>query len=160
MLGMHHQNTKKKPWQGLSAQFRCSVMSDSLRTHEHQASLFITNSRSLLKLMSIASVMPSNHLNLCRPLLLPPSIFTSQPSGSFPMSQFFASGDQSIGISVSASVLPMNIQGWIPLWLTGWISLLYRELSKVFSSTTVWKHPFFGTQASLWSTSHIDTWLL
>ena len=76
-------------------------------TAAHQASLSITNSRSLLKLMSIESVMPSNHLILCPPLLLPPSTFPS--SGSFPMSQFFTSGDQSIGVLASASVLPMNI---------------------------------------------------
>ena len=77
-------------------------------TAAHQASLFFTISRSLFKLMSTESMMPSNHLILCRPLLLPPSIFSS--SGSFPMSQFFASGGQSIGVSASASVLPVNIQ--------------------------------------------------
>ena len=66
---------------------------------------------------------------------------TSFPaSGSFPMSQFFASGGQSIGVSALSSVLPMNIQGWFPLGLTGWISLLSKGLSRVFSSTTVWKH--------------------
>ena len=80
-----------------------------------QASLSITNSWSLLKLMSIESVMPSNHLILGCPLLLPPSIFST--SGSFPMSQLFTSGGQSIGVSASASVLPMNIQDWFPL---GW----------------------------------------
>ena len=78
-------------------------------TVAHQASLSITNSQSLLKLMSIKSVMPSNHLILCHPLLLLPSIFPA--SGSFPMSQPFPSGGQSIGTSASASVLPMNIQG-------------------------------------------------
>ena len=70
-------------------------------------------------------------------------------SGSFPMSQLFASDGQSIGASASASVLPMNIQGWFPLGLTGWISLLSKRLSRVFSSTTVWMHLFFGTQLSL-----------
>ena len=74
------------------------------------------------------------------------------------MSQFFASGSQSIG--ASSSVLPMNIQGWFPLGLTGFISLLSKGLSKVFSSTTLWKHRFFGAQPSLWSNSHIHTWLL
>ena len=78
------------------------------QTAAHQASLSITSSRSLLKLMSIESVMPSNHLILCCPLLLLPSIFPS--IGSFPRSQFSASGSQSIGVSASASVLPMNIQ--------------------------------------------------
>ena len=77
-------------------------------TAAHQASLSMTNSRSLLKLMSIKLVMPSNHLILCHPLLLPPSIFPA--SVSFPISQFFPSGGQSIGVSASASVLPMNIQ--------------------------------------------------
>ena len=82
-------------------------------TAAHQASLSITNSQSLLKLISIESVMPSNHLILCCHLLLPPSSFPA--SGSFPVSQFFTSGGQSIGVSASASVLPMNIQGWFPL---------------------------------------------
>ena len=81
--------------------------------------------------------MSSNHLILCRPLFLPPSIIPS--IRSFQMSQFFASGGKSIGASASASVLPMNIQGWFPLVLTGWISLQSRGLSSVFSSTTTWK---------------------
>ena len=102
-----------------------------------QASLSIINSWSLLKL-SIKSVMPSNHLILCRPLLLPPSIFPA--SGSFPMSQFFASGGQSIGVSASASVLPMSIQDWFPLRWTGWISLQSKGLSRISSNTTVQKH--------------------
>ena len=79
-------------------------------------------------------------------------------SESFPMSQLFASGGQSIG--VSASVLPMNIQGWSPLGWTGWISLQSKGLSRVFSNTVVQKHQFFGAQLSLWSNSHIHTWLL
>ena len=81
-------------------------------------------------------------------------------SGSFPMSQFFASGGQSIGVSASASVLPMNIQDWFPLGWTGWISSQSKGLSSVFSNTTVQKHQIFGTQLSLWSNSHIHTWLL
>ena len=76
-------------------------------------------------------------------------------SGSFPMSQFFASGGQSIG--VSASALPMNILDWFPLGWTGWISLQSKRLSRVFSNTTVQKHQFFGTQLSLWHNSHIHT---
>ena len=88
--------------------FNCVQLFATPWTAAHQASLSITNSWSLLKLMSIESVIPSNHLILCRPLLLPPSIFPA--SGSFPMSQFFASGGQSTGIPASASVLPMNIQ--------------------------------------------------
>ena len=81
-------------------------------------------------------------------------------SGSFPLSQFFTSGGQSIGVSASASVLPINIQDWFPLGLNGWISLQSTGLSRVFSNTTVQKHQFFGTQPSLWSNSHIHTWLL
>ena len=81
-------------------------------------------------------------------------------SGSFPMSQFFASGSQSIGVSTSASVLPMNIQDWFPLALTSWISLQSKGFSRVFSNTTVQKHQFFSAQLSLWSNSHIHTWLL
>ena len=81
-------------------------------------------------------------------------------SGSFPVSQFFISGGQNIGVSASASVLPMNIQVWFPLGWTGWISLQSKGLSRVFSKTTVQKHKFFGSQPSLWSNSHIPTWLL
>ena len=80
--------------------------------------------------------------------------------GSFPMSWLFKSDDQSIGASASATVLPMNIQGWFPLGLTGLVYLLSKGLSKVFSSTTIRRHQFFGTQPSLWSNSHIHTWLL
>ena len=81
-------------------------------------------------------------------------------SGSFPMSQFFASGGQSYGISASASVLPMNIQDWFPLGWTGWISLQSKGLSRVFSNTTAQKHQFFGPHLSLQSNSHIHTWPL
>ena len=123
-----------------------------------QASLSFNVSQSLLNLMSIESVMPSNHLILCCPLLVTPSIFTS--TGSFPASWLFKSGCQSIGASASAPVLPMNIQGWFPLRLTGLISLQSKGLSRIFSNTTVRKHQFFGAQSSLWSNSHIHTWLL
>ena len=111
-------------------------------TAARQASLSITNSWSLLKLMSNESVMPSIHLILCRPLLLLPSVFPS--IRVFSMSQFFASGGQSIGVSASASVLPMNIQDWFPLGWTGFISLKPKRLSRVFSNTTVQKHQSFG----------------
>ena len=80
-------------------------------------------------------------------------------SGSFSMSQFFATEDQSIGASASALVLSMNIQNWFPLGLTGLIFLLFKGLSGVFSHITVQEHQFFGTQLSLWSNSHIHTWL-
>ena len=133
----------------------------------HQASLSLTISQSLLKPMSIVSVVPSNHFILCRPLLLP-SIFPA--SGSFPMNQFLASGGQSIGVSASASVLPMNIQDWFPLGWTGWISLQSKGLSRVFSNTTVQKHQVFGAQlffivqlymviVNLWYVQLYNTWL-
>ena len=105
---------------------------------------------------AIKLVMPSNHLILCCPLLLLSSIFPT--SESFPMSQFFTSGGQSIRASASASVLP--IQDWSPLGWTGWISLQSKGLSRVFSNTTVQKHYVFGTQLSLQSNSHIQSWLL
>ena len=87
--------------------------------------------------------------------------FPSFPaSGSFPMSQLFPSDGQSIGVSASASVLPMNIQDWFPLGWAGWLSLLFKGLSRVFSDTTVQKHQFLSAQLSLWSNSHIHTRLL
>ena len=85
---------------------------------------------------------------------------SSPASGFFPMSLLFSAGDQSIRASASASVLPMNIQGWFPLDLTGLICLQSKGVSRVFSSITIWKHHFFGTQPSLRSKSHICTWLL
>ena len=81
-------------------------------------------------------------------------------SRSFPMCQLFTPSGQRTGASVSASVLPMNIQGWFPLGLTGLISLLSKGLLMVFSNTTFWKYPFFGAQPSLWSDSYLHTWLL
>ena len=83
-----------------------------------------------------------------------------QASESFPMSQFFPSGGQSIGTSALASLLPMNSQGWFPLGLTSLIYLLSKKLSRVFSNTTFQKHPFFSTQLSLWSKSHMHKLLL
>ena len=127
-----------------SVQFSCSVMSYSLWspwTAAHQASLSKTNTRSLLKLMSIMLVMPSNHLFLCRSPLLLLSICPS-----IAVSQFFTSGGQNIGVSASVSVLPMDLQEWSPLGWTGWISLQSKGLSRVFSNTTVQKHQFFSTQ--------------
>ena len=93
--------------------------------------------------------------------VIPFSCFLSFPaSGSFPTCGLFVSGGQGFGTSASASVLPMNIQDWFPLGWTDWISLLSKGLSRVFPSTTVQKHQFFGFQPSLWSNSHICTWLL
>ena len=120
-----------------------------------QASLSITNLRSLLKPLSIEAVMPSNHLNLRHPLLLPPSIFPSTRVLS--NESVLCITVQSIGVSASASVLPMNIQDLFPLEWTDWISLQSKGLSRVFSNTTVQKHQFFSAQPSLWSNSHIHT---
>ena len=143
-----------------SVQFSHSVMSDSGTpwTAARQASLSITNSRSSPKLMSIKLVMPSSHLILCRPLLLLPQSLPA--SESFPMSQLFAWGGQSTGVSALASFLPRNTQGWSPSEWTGWISLQSKGLSRVFSNATVQKHQFFGAQLSSQSNSHIHTWPL
>ena len=80
--------------------------------------------------------------------------------GSFPMSWFFALGGWSVGASASTSVLPMNVQGWLPLGLTGWVSLLSKELSRVFSSTTIWKHLLFGAHniSNWWINIHFQDW--
>ena len=99
------------------------------------------------KPMSIELVMPTNYLILCCPLLLLPQSFPA--SGSFPMSQLSALGGQSIGVSASTSILPMNTQDWSPLGWTGWISLQSKGLSRVFSITTLQKHQFFSAQLSL-----------
>ena len=112
-----------------------------------QASLSFTSSWNLLKLMSIESVMPSNHIILCRPLLLLASIFPSIRVFSNELT--LCSGGQSIGASAIVSILSVNIQGWFSLGLTGLISLMSLGLSRVLSSTTVQKHQFFGAQVSL-----------
>ena len=112
-----------------------------------QASLAITNSWNLPKLMSIELVMPSSHLILCCPLLLLPSIFPS--IRVFSNESALHIRGASIGVSASTSVLPMNTQDWSPLEWTGWISLQSKGLSRVFSNTTVQKHQFFGAQLSL-----------
>ena len=107
---------------------------------------------SLLKFMSIESLMLFNHIILCCPLLFPWSLPSIR---SFLMSQLIPSGGQ--GDSVLAPVLPMNIQGWFPLEMTGFISLLSKGLTRVFSSTAIQKHQFFSIQPSLWFTSHMTT---
>ena len=111
----------------------------TLWTAASLASLSFTISQSLLKLMSIELVMSSNHLILCCPFS---SCLQSLPAAGSFLSRLFASAGQSIG--ASASVLPMTIQGWFPLGLTGLISLLSKGLSRVFSSTTIWMHQFFS----------------
>ena len=130
----------KGNWHISTVQFSCSVVWLFVTpwTAALQASLSITNLQSLLKPMFIEAVMPSNHLNLCHPLLLPPSIFSSTRVLSNE-SVLHISG-QSIGVSTSASVLQINIQDWFPLGWTGWISLQSKGLSRVFFNTTVQKH--------------------
>ena len=122
-----------------------------------QASLSITNSQSLLKLMSIELVMPSSHLILSHPLLLLPSIF---PTIRFFSSESFLHVRWPKYWSFSFSILPMNIQDWFPLRCTGLISLQFKGLSRLFSNTTVQRHQFFGAQLSSQSNSHIhhDHW--
>ena len=144
-----------------SVQFICSVMSDSLWPHELQ------HARP-----PCPSPTPGVHPNPCSlsqwchpPISSSVTPFSSCPqsfpaSGSFQMSQLLASGGQSLGVSASKSVLPMNTQDWSPLGWTGWISLQSKGLSRVFSNTTVQKHPFFGSQLSSQSNSHIHTWPL
>ena len=119
-----------------SVQFSHSVVSDSLWPHElqHARPLCPSLSTWVLRLVSIDSVIPSNHLIPVAPFSSCPQSFPA--SGSFPMSQFFASGGQSTGVSASASVFPMSMQDWFPLGLTDLISLLSKGLSRVFSNTT------------------------
>ena len=142
-------------------QFSCSVVSDSLQPHGPQharppcpspTSGVYSNSYPLSRwyhpTLSSSAISFSSHLQ------------SFPASGSFQMSQLFTSGVQSIGVSASVSVLPMNTQDWFPLWWTSWISLLSKGLSRVFSNTTVQKHQSFGAQLSSQSNSHIHTWPL
>ena len=130
-------------------------------TAANQAHLFSTVYQSLLKFTSTESVRLSDCLILCHPFSSCPQ--SSPASGFFPMCWLLALNGQNIGASASTSILPMNIQGGFPLgsFRIDWSDLLDAEgLSRVFSSTTVWKHQFFSTQHSLWSNSHIHTWLM
>ena len=143
------------------SQFSCSVVSDFLQSHQLQ------HTRPLCP--SPTPRVYSNSCPLsrwCHPTNSSSVIPFSSGLQSFPapesfqMNQFFASGGQSIGVSTSASVLPMNIQDWFPLGWTAWISLQSKGLSRVFSNTTVQKHQFFSAQLFLQSNSHIHTWPL
>ena len=140
-------------------QFTCSVVSDSLQPHWLQHARLPCPSPTH---RACSNSCPSSRW--CHPAISSSVVpFTSclqsfPESGSFSISQLFASGGQSIGVSASASVLPMNIQDWFSLGWTGWISLQSKGLSRVFSNTTVQKHQFFGAQLSLKSNSHIHTW--
>ena len=135
----------------------------------HQFTFLITVYKGRLSCPSLSPRACSNSCPLsqwCHPtisssvILFSSCLWSFPASGSFPMSQFFTSGGQSIVVSASASVLPMNTQDWFPLGWTGWISLQAKGLSRVFSNTTVQKHQFFSAPLSLWSNSHIHTWLM
>ena len=141
--------------------FSHSVMSNSLRPPRLK--------HARLSCPSLTTGACSNWCSLsrwCHPTISSPVVpfsfcLQSFPeSGSFQMSLFFASGGQSIRVLASTSVLPMNIQDWFPLGLTDWIFLQSKGLSRVFTNTTVQKHQFYSAQFSLWSNSHIHTWLL
>ena len=142
-------------------QFSRSVMSDSLQPHELQHATPPCPSQTP---RVYSNSCPSSWW--CHPAISSSVFpFSSCPqalyaSGSFPMNQLFVWGGQSIGVSASASVLPMNTQDWSPLGWTGWMSLQSKGLSRVFSNTTVQKHQFFSTQLSSQSNSHIHTWPL
>ena len=144
-----------------SVQFSRSVMFDSLRPHRLQHARPPRPSTTPGVYSNSCPLNQWCHPSISSSVVPFSSRLQSFPaSGSFPISQFFAWGGQSIGGSASASVLPMNIEDWSPLGWTGWISLQSKGLSRVFSNTTVQKHQFFSAQLSLWSNSHSHTWLL
>ena len=148
------------PFSFSSLQFSCSVMSDSLWPHGLQQARPPCPPPPPRACSDSCPLSQWYHPTISS-FVIPFSCLQSFPSsGSFPTSQFFTSGGQSIGVSASASVLPMNIQDWFPLGLTGFISLHSKGLSRVFSNITDQIHQFFGTRPSLWSNSHIHTWLL
>ena len=142
-----------------SVQLSCSVMSNSLQPYGLQHARLLYPSLTPKACSNSSPLGQWCHPTISSSVIPFSSCLQSCPaSGSFPMSQFFASGGQSIG--ASASVLPMNIQDWFPLGWTGLISLQSKGFSRAFSNTTVQKHHFFSAQLSLWSNSHIRTWLL
>ena len=144
-----------------SVQFSFSVVSDFFRPHESQHARPPCPLPTHRVYSKACPFTPWCHPSLSSsvvPFSSCPQSFLA--SGFFQMSQLFTSGSQSTRVSASASVLPMNTQDWSPLRWTGWISLQSKGLSRVFSNTTVQKHQFFGAQPSLWSNSHIHTWLL
>ena len=144
-----------------SVQFSYSVMSNSLQPHglQHTSLPCLSPTPGACSNSSLFSQWC--HQTISSSVVPFSSCLQSFPaSGSFPISWFFASGGQNIGISASASVFPMNIQDWFPLGLIDWISLMSKGLSRVFSNTTIQKHLLFGLQLSLWSNSHKHTWLL
>jgi len=132
------------------SQFSCSVMSNSLQLHELQYTRPPCPSPTPEVYSNWCPLSQWRHPTISSSVISFPSCLQSFPkSESFPMSQFFASSGQSIGVSALALVLPINIQDWFPLGWTGWIPLQSKGLSRVFSKTTVQKHQFFSTQLSL-----------
>ena len=136
-----------------------SLMSDSLRPHGLQHARLRCPSPTPRACLNSCPLSRWCHPTISSSVIPFSSCLQSFPaSGSFSMSHFFASGGQSIGVSASASVLPMNTQNWFPLGLTDLVSFQSKGLSRVFSNTTVQKHLFFGSQLSLWSNFHTHTW--
>ena len=147
-------------WNRETVQFSHSVMSDSLWPHEPQHTRPPCPSPTPGGYANPCPLSQWCHPTISSSVIPFSSCFQSFPaSESFQMGQLLASGGQSIGVSASTSVLPMNTQDWSPLRQTSWISLQSKEFSRVFSNTTVLKHQFFSAQLSLWSNSHIHTWL-
>ena len=145
----------------LEYQFSRSVVSNSLQSNGLQHASLPCPSPTP---RACSNSCPSSwwcHPNISSSVVpFSPCLQSFPVSGSFPMSQFFASGGQRIAVSASTSVLPMNIQDWFTLGQTGWIALQSKGFSRVFSITTVQKQQFFGAQLALWFNSHIHTWLL
>ena len=141
--------------------FSCLIVSSSLWPHRLQHNRLPCPSPTPRACSNSCPLNQWCHPTISSSVICFSSCLQSFPaSGSFPMSQYFTSGSQSIGASASASVLPMNIQDWFPLGWTGWISLQSKGPSRIFSNTTVQKHQFFSAQLYLWSNSHIHAWLL
>ena len=149
-MNQTNNNNNKKEQITSSVQFSHSVMSDSLWPKGLQHTSLPCPSRTPRAYSNSCPLSWWCHPTISSSAIPFSSCLQSFPaSGSFPMSQFFASGSQSIGVSASTSILPTNIQDWFSLGLTGWISLLSKGLSRIFSNTTVQKHQFFCTQLSL-----------
>ena len=142
------------------SQFSCSVVSDSLWPHGLQHARPTCPSPTPRAYSNSGPLSWWCHPTISSSVAYFSHLQSSPASESFQLSQFFASDGQSIGVSALASILPMNIQEWFPLGLTGEVSLLSKGFSRVFSNTTVQKHQFLGTRFSLKSNSHVHTWLL
>ena len=147
-------------WFKDSVQFCCSVVSDSATLDCRISGFPVHHQLPELTQSHVHQVRDAITTISCSVIPFSSCHQSFPASRSFQMSQFFTSGGQSIGVSASKSVLSVNIKHWPPLGWTGWISLQSKGLSRVFSNTTVQKHQFFGPQLSLWSNSHIHTWLM